>query len=202
MENQILMTDDIKNHYDENSEAVLMNINDRKFCFKHDFINASLYWESKRDEKNSYCSIHFESKARENFNPEWGTGYGGIRYCKKCKHIAINKNKCHIHCEENCSINRASLDIYEAPAKQIISLTCDYLPLGEITTILGPATYNEWKTNTGTVGIFGEYHGIPFDEVFGKINKHTTLIFPNFIKVLLDTNTKIQYDLLRKFTHP
>ena len=114
---------------------------------------------------------------------------------KKCKHIAINKNKCHIHCEENCSINRASLDIYEAPAKQIISLTCDYLPLGEITTILGPATYNEWKTNTGTVGIFGEYHGIPFDEVFGKINKHTTLIFPNFIKVLLDTNTKIQYDL-------
>ena len=87
MENQILMTDDIKNHYDENSEAVLMNINDRKFCFKHEFINASLYWESKHDEKNSYCSIHFESKARENFNPEWGTGYGGIRYCKKCKHI-------------------------------------------------------------------------------------------------------------------
>jgi hypothetical protein len=87
MEDKITIKDNIKNYYDEKSEAVIMNINSRKLCFKHNFINASLRWESKHDEKDSYCSINLESEARENFNPEWGRGYGGIRYCKNCKLI-------------------------------------------------------------------------------------------------------------------
>lgn len=81
IQDKIIITDNIEKYYDEESEAVLMNINNRKFCLKHKFINASLQWE-----RNNY-SIRLESKARKNFNPEWGTGYGGIRYCKRCKCI-------------------------------------------------------------------------------------------------------------------
>lgn len=69
---EIKITDSIKNYYDEKSKALLMNINDRKFCFKHDYINASLCWTSKCNEKGSFYSIDFESPAQEHFNPEWG----------------------------------------------------------------------------------------------------------------------------------
>lgn len=71
--------------YDEKSEAVLHNILNRKRCWNHNFINGSLHFEKSVDEK-TYYSITLESVA-STFNPEWGTGYGGIRYCTKCKII-------------------------------------------------------------------------------------------------------------------
>jgi len=67
--------------YDEKCEAVLHNIVSIEHCWKHKFINGSL-----RFEKAGYF-IGLESEAKPNFNPEWGTGYGGIRYCKTCKLI-------------------------------------------------------------------------------------------------------------------
>jgi hypothetical protein len=78
--------------YDEKSIAAVHNISNRKFCASvvgghHIFINASLEWGSRHDQDGSYFSIRFESKARENFNPEWGMGYGGIRFCQRCKLI-------------------------------------------------------------------------------------------------------------------
>lgn len=73
--------------YDEKAEAILSHINDRKKCvWKHDLVNASLYWGSKKDDKGSYFSINLESP-KSQFSCAWGMGYGGIRYCKRCKLI-------------------------------------------------------------------------------------------------------------------
>ena len=66
----------IKGHYDEESKSVIQSINNRKFCFSHKWINASLRWD-----KNNY-SISIENEQKK-----WGFGYGGIRYCEKCKKI-------------------------------------------------------------------------------------------------------------------
>jgi hypothetical protein len=70
-----------KNHYDEKAEAITCNINQRKFCLTHDFVNASLHWQDKSDR----YSLQMEAPARDGFNYEWGMGYGGIRYCRTCK---------------------------------------------------------------------------------------------------------------------
>jgi len=63
-----------------------MKINDRRVCTKHNFINASLKWE-KPISKERIVLINFEAELKEGFHPEWGSGYGGIRYCKNCKII-------------------------------------------------------------------------------------------------------------------
>ena len=113
---------------------------------------------------------------------------------KRCTKYSNGKT-CHIHSFNNCGKNRKRLKIYDTSVKKIISLTCDYLPLTEVSSILGPATYNEWTVGDGKViGIFGEYHIIPLESV-KHINKQSTLIFPNFLKALLATNKTIQYDL-------
>jgi len=91
--------DTIESLYDERAEAVTMQINRKCFCIKHEFINASLRWEKQildtRDhekESGRLYSVSLESPERPNFNYEWGTGYGGIRFCKRCKFIDC------IHC--------------------------------------------------------------------------------------------------------
>ena len=63
--------------YDEKSEAVIYNINQRKLCLNHDFVNASLQWE-RRDAEN-WWSVSFDDIGEK--------GYGAFRFCKKCKHI-------------------------------------------------------------------------------------------------------------------
>lgn len=72
--------------WDEQAEAVTMNIRDRKTCFSHDWVNGSLHFEvGELGHGGAYISL--ESDAKPNFNPEWGRSYGGIRYCRKCKQI-------------------------------------------------------------------------------------------------------------------
>lgn len=66
--------------FDEKAEALLMNIRDRRLCVKHNWVNASLCWE--KDNR----SISLENTSPQ-FPPAWGGGYGGIRYCRKCKEI-------------------------------------------------------------------------------------------------------------------
>ncbi len=63
-----------------------MDINVRKLCLRHKWVNASLHWQ-RRLSPESFASIDFQSPAREHFNSEWGTGYGGIRFCETCKII-------------------------------------------------------------------------------------------------------------------
>ena len=82
----------IRGLYDEKSKAVTMHISKRQRCFRHSFINGSLYWESPHEENaDSYFHISVECPVSQKENPpyivEWGTGYGGIRYCEKCKLI-------------------------------------------------------------------------------------------------------------------
>jgi hypothetical protein len=79
----------IEGLYDEVSKAVLMQVNNRKRCFSHSFINASLHWESPHTAKDdSYYSIDLQSRKIHEFDCEWGFGYGAIRYCEKCKYIS------------------------------------------------------------------------------------------------------------------
>lgn len=80
----IQFVESIDGLYDEIAEARLMDINKRKFCIRHKWINASLRWEKQLDE--GFTSINFESE-KGMFNREWGKGYGGIRFCSKCKRI-------------------------------------------------------------------------------------------------------------------
>ena len=71
---------DFSEFCDEKSVAESHNILDKKFCLKHDWINASLRWE-----KNGY-SVDIES-LKDWSGKKWGTGYGAIRFCRKCKKI-------------------------------------------------------------------------------------------------------------------
>ena len=71
--------------WDEESAATLYNITDVKYCLFHNFVNASLHF-GKTTEEGEY-SISLQADRKPNFNPEWGTGYGGIRFCTRCKKI-------------------------------------------------------------------------------------------------------------------
>jgi hypothetical protein len=74
--------------YDEEAEAIVRRIDERKFCFKHKFVNASLAWASKTYPNCPYFFIDIENRADQpGFCFPWGVGYGGIRYCKRCKLI-------------------------------------------------------------------------------------------------------------------
>ena len=91
----ILEVKNIEGLYDERAEAVTLDISNRCLCFKHKFINASLYWEkeiidtpSERDKGSGRLySVSLECPERKGFNYEWGMGYGGIRVCRNCKLI-------------------------------------------------------------------------------------------------------------------
>lgn len=69
--------------FDEKAESTLYNLATRKHCLfrHHEWVNASLRFEAR----GFYIPV--EARKHEPFNPEWGTGYGGIRFCKRCKHI-------------------------------------------------------------------------------------------------------------------
>jgi len=106
-----------------------------------------------------------------------------------------------LYSRDNCGKNRKRLEIYDDKVRKIVSLTCDHLPLNQVSSIMGPATYNEWVIGDGKViGIFGEYHGIPEDSV-KNTNRRTTLIFPNFLKTLFTANKQTQYDLFIEKTY-
>lgn len=64
--------------WDEKAEALSCNINKRVFCWKHNWINASLRWGGTLD--NYHVEI-CEVRGKDS------TGYGTIRFCKKCKLI-------------------------------------------------------------------------------------------------------------------
>jgi hypothetical protein len=68
--------------WDERSIAVTHNIARRDLCLTHKWINASLYF----GKGNIHISIE-ERHDDEHFGKKWGTGYGGIRFCEKCKLI-------------------------------------------------------------------------------------------------------------------
>ena len=70
--------------YDEEAVALTTNIAARRThpFTPHEWINASLHFE-----RNSY-NLSIENRTPpKGFGPAWGTAYGGIRYCKKCKQI-------------------------------------------------------------------------------------------------------------------
>lgn len=105
MEEKRTTVPSINGLYDEKSEAVVMYMNDKKFCLKHDFINASLIW-NKKTINDRMVEIPLESEEKKGFYPAWGNGYGGIRYCKKCKkidciHIWDNHNTYYIPIHSN-----------------------------------------------------------------------------------------------------
>mgnify|MGYP001575274607 CR=1 FL=1 len=83
-----LVVPSIEGLYDEKAEAVLYSINNRVMCFNHAWVNASLHWESTKKTDGSYFCIDFQSEKSRFNSPEWGFGYGGIRFCKKCKFIS------------------------------------------------------------------------------------------------------------------
>lgn len=67
--------------FDERAEAVIMNISHRQPCVgMHRWINASLSW-SKGNR-----AIALEA-GEGPYTAAWGGGYGGIRYCRRCKRI-------------------------------------------------------------------------------------------------------------------
>ena len=69
--------------YDVVAEATMHHINTRKRCLKHNFINASLYWESAHDpDDRSHWSIDLREQ-EEGFG-----GTGRIRFCVNCKMIS------------------------------------------------------------------------------------------------------------------
>ena len=85
--------DSIAGLYDEEVEARIYSINDRRTCFRHKWVNASLHWvkqievKDEGDKSSGSCyEVSLES-SKAKFNREWGTGYGGIRFCKRCKLI-------------------------------------------------------------------------------------------------------------------
>ena len=90
--------------WDERAVAEIHNIAKREFCFVHNWINASLCF-SKGNVSVSIQERHDD----EYFGKQWGTGYGGIRFCKNCKEIdcihfweeEIEKNKSWKSCEHN-----------------------------------------------------------------------------------------------------
>jgi len=63
--------------YDEEAKAELHDISNRKRCWRHEFINASLKWESRKLDNGSYYLIDIKNKG----------GYGEIRFCRHCKLI-------------------------------------------------------------------------------------------------------------------
>lgn len=79
--------------WDEEAIAENHNIRNKRFCFKHDWINASLRFEittPKTSTNESGCYyISLECWGHETPFPVsgWGFGYGGIRFCKNCKDI-------------------------------------------------------------------------------------------------------------------
>jgi hypothetical protein len=84
MENKIIVQS-FAGLWDEESEARLYNIANRKRCLHHNFVNASLLWEPTKSNPKRF-SIKLESPKSE-FTCEWGVGYGGIRLCSQCKTI-------------------------------------------------------------------------------------------------------------------
>jgi hypothetical protein len=66
--------------YEEDSEAKIYNILDKKLCLKHDWTNASLHWV-----KNGYY-IEWKPQPVNDKSTKWGF-YGEFRICKKCKEI-------------------------------------------------------------------------------------------------------------------
>lgn len=74
--------------FDEEAKAILHNIADRRLCVgrfgrlvPHTWINGSLRFEKRG------IYLNLQSPGEENYHPEWGKGYGGIRYCERCKEI-------------------------------------------------------------------------------------------------------------------
>jgi hypothetical protein len=67
----------IEGLFDERAESASMHINDRRNCFRHKFINASLRWDNRKDGQDGFFSFDlFDEK-----------GYGNIRFCERCKMI-------------------------------------------------------------------------------------------------------------------
>lgn len=68
--------------YDEKAEAVIYNISDRQACWwrRHAFVNASPQWEAIRYTDHALVSVPLEGLGA-------GGGYGGIRFCRRCKLI-------------------------------------------------------------------------------------------------------------------
>jgi len=68
----------------EKAEARTYDINTRSLCLKHDFTNASLHWGKivSEDREGKIAEWHMALAGEK-----WGGGYGGIRFCKRCRHI-------------------------------------------------------------------------------------------------------------------
>ena len=78
--NNYIDVSEFRGYYDEETEARIYNILNRKFCLKHQMVNASLQWI-----KNGYCVDVITEKATKD-STKWGFN-GEYRFCKRCKKI-------------------------------------------------------------------------------------------------------------------
>ena len=84
---EIEVVKEIRDLYDEQAMAETLHINNRKICFVHEFINASLYWSGVCVGSDSKVSVALEATGQKGVVRRWGEGYGAIRFCRHCKHI-------------------------------------------------------------------------------------------------------------------
>lgn len=78
---------EIRDLYDEEATAEVHNINKRKICFSHDFINSSLQWAGVCEKDGAETFIALKNEGKKGVACNWGQGYGAIRFCRHCKHI-------------------------------------------------------------------------------------------------------------------
>lgn len=72
--------------FDEEAEAAIYEINDRRLCLRHSWVNASLQWQTETTAEGKFWAVTFRGGEWCN-EPAWGQGHGGIRFCKRCKRI-------------------------------------------------------------------------------------------------------------------
>ena len=95
---------------------------------------------------------------------------------------------------ENCSSTRQSLSALSEAPKSMLKDMCDFVPLQNITSILGPFMYREYNYNGINISIFGERHQIKNLKTCIK-DAHNTVSIANFIKTILILNPKKKYDV-------
>ena len=95
---------------------------------------------------------------------------------------------------ENCSLARDSLKRVSDDQKNGLFITsyCDVLPLSEITNVVGPVSYNEYRYKNYNIGVFGEYHNI--NAVSIRLGPNDTLNFSSFMQSVITQNSR-QFDL-------
>lgn len=127
---------------------------------------------------------------------------------KKCKNYLLtcpfhskiyhsySKKEIEKYSDINCGYDRESL--FQYGSTTYIRDLCDVLPIGNVVSIFGPISFNEWELDGKRYAIFGEVHNIKGDF---KLNKKNTLTFPSFLESLSTQNAHKIYDIFIERPH-